>query len=169
MRSARELQARSFLLDDHLRDGSLDGRDGALAFLARQRRRDSKADTRTCLDKFLPAQPACTSGLHALGEHLVHDVLQQALLARDVERKCIAWRRGGVAERNWMCMTGEAVCEGFVTASMRLSTARIASTFSYSELKIDGVFRRMLMPSEAETARRAGTAAEKTNEVPLIC
>ena len=93
MRSARELQARSFPLDDHLRDGSLDDPGGALAFLARQRSRDSKADTRTCLDKFLPAQPACTSGPHALGERLVHDVLQQALLARDVERKCIAWRR----------------------------------------------------------------------------
>ena len=31
---------------------------------------------------------------------------------------------------------------------------------------MDGVFRRV---SEAETARRAGTAAEKTNEVPLTC
>ena len=30
------------------------------------------------------------------------------------------------------------------------------------------VFRRMLMLSEAETARRAGTVAEKTNEVPLM-
>ena len=30
------------------------------------------------------------------------------------------------------------------------------------------VFRRMLMPSEAETARRATTAAEKVNEVPSM-
>ena len=51
--------------------------------------------------------------------------------------------------------------------SMRSSTARIAHTFSCSVLRIDGVFRRMLMPSEVETARSAGTAAEKTNEVPL--
>ncbi len=53
-------------------------------------------------------------------------------------------------------------------ASTRSSTARIARTFSCSVLRIDGVFRRMLMPSEAETARSAGTAAEKTKEVPLM-
>ena len=33
---------------------------------------------------------------------------------------------------------------------------------------MDGVLRRMLMPSEALTARRAGREAEKTNEGPLI-
>ena len=74
----------------------------------------------------------------------------------------------GVAERNWMWIIGEAACEGIVTASIRSSTARMARTFSCSMLKIDGMFRRMLMPSEAETARCAGTAAEKTNEVPLM-
>jgi hypothetical protein len=47
------------------------------------------------------------------------------------------------------------------SASMRSSTARIARTFSCRALRIDGVLRRMLMPSEAETARRAGTAAER--------
>ena len=31
---------------------------------------------------------------------------------------------------------------------------------------MDSVFQRV---SEAETARRAGTVAEKTNEVPLTC
>ena len=36
-------------------------------------------------------------------------------------------------------------------------------------LRMDGVFLRMLMPYEAEIARRATTAAEKTNEVPLRC
>jgi hypothetical protein len=51
----------------------------------------------------------------------------------------------GVAERRWMWIIGVAVCEG-----------------------IDGVFRRTLIPSEAETARSAGTTVEKTNEVPLI-
>ena len=60
-------------------------------------------------------------------------------------------------------MIGEAACEGIMTASIRSSTARIARTFSCSVLRIGGVFRRMLMPSEAETARSAGTAAKKTN------
>ena len=63
-------------------------------------------------------------------------------------------------------MIGEAACEGIVITSTRSSTARIARTFS---LWTDGVFRRMLMPSETEAVRRAGTAAEKTNEVPLTC
>ena len=74
----------------------------------------------------------------------------------------------GVAERSWMWMIGEAACEGIVTASMQSSTARIARMFSCGVLKIDAVFRMMLMPSEAEAARSAGTAAEKTNDVPLI-
>ena len=38
----------------------------------------------------------------------------------------------------------------------------------FLSLKMAGVFRRMLMPSEAETTRRAGAAVEKTNEVPLM-
>lgn len=33
---------------------------------------------------------------------------------------------------------------------------------------MDGVLRRMLIPSEALTARRAGREAEKTKEGPLI-
>ena len=52
--------------------------------------------------------------------------------------------------------------------STRSRTARIARMLSWSVLRIEGALRRMLMPSEAETARRAGTAAEKTKEVPLI-
>ena len=62
----------------------------------------------------------------------------------------------------------EALCEGVVIASTRSNTARMALTFSCRVLRIDGVFRRTLMPEEAETARRAGTAAEKTNEVPAV-
>ena len=73
-----------------------------------------------------------------------------------------------VAERSCMWMMGEAACEGIVTVSMRSSTSRMARMFSCSVLRIDGVFRRILMPSEAETARSAGTAGEKTNEVPLM-
>ena len=76
--------------------------------------------------------------------------------------------RDGVAERSWMWMIGEAACEGIVTASMRSSTARMACTFSCSVLRIDDVFRRILTPYEAETVRSAGTAAEKTNEVPFM-
>ncbi|KAH9018624.1 hypothetical protein EDB85DRAFT_602914 [Lactarius pseudohatsudake] len=34
--------------------------------------------------------------------------------------------------------------------------------------KTDGVFRRMLIPSETETTRSAGTATEKTKVVPLM-
>jgi hypothetical protein len=33
---------------------------------------------------------------------------------------------------------------------------------------MDGWFRRMEIPSEAETARRAGMDAEKTKDVPFI-
>ena len=65
-------------------------------------------------------------------------------------------------------MIGEAACEGIVIASTRSSTARIARAFSCSVLRIEGVFRRMLTPSEAEIVRSAGTAAEKTNESPLM-
>ena len=75
----------------------------------------------------------------------------------------------GVAVRRWMWMIGEATCEGIVSKSIWSSTAQIARTFSCRVLRIEGVFRRMLIPSEAETARSAGTATEKTKEVPLMC
>ena len=71
----------------------------------------------------------------------------------------------GAGERRWIWMIGEAACEGILIASTRSNTARIARTFSCRVLRMDGVFRRMLMP---ETARRAWTAVEKTNEVPLM-
>ena len=64
-------------------------------------------------------------------------------------------------------MIGEATCEGIVITSTRSSTARIARTSSYSVLRIDGVFGRILMPSEVETARSARTAVEKA-KVPLM-
>ena len=62
-----------------------------------------------------------------------------------------------------MRMIGEVACEGIVIASTKPDTARIARTFSnfsWRVLGMDGVFRRMLMTSEVETARRARTAAE---------
>lgn len=45
---------------------------------------------------------------------------------------------------------------------------RIARMFSCRVLRTDGVFSRMSMPSEAETARGARTAVVKTNEVALM-
>ena len=56
-------------------------------------------------------------------------------------------------ERRWMWMISEAACEGIVIVSTRSSTARMARTFSFRALSMYGVFRWMLMPSEAETAR----------------
>lgn len=40
--------------------------------------------------------------------------------------------------------------------------------FSCRVARMDGVLRRILMPSEAATERRAGMDAEKTKESPLI-
>ena len=65
-------------------------------------------------------------------------------------------------KRSWMWMIAEAACEEIVTASMRSTHVPLQGA------QIDGLFRRMLMPSEAETARSAGTMPEKTNDVPLI-
>jgi hypothetical protein len=39
---------------------------------------------------------------------------------------------------------------------------------SCREERTEGVFRRMLIPSEALTASRGGMEAEKTNEEPLM-
>lgn len=71
-------------------------------------------------------------------------------------------------ERMWMWMTGEAGCEGTVMQSMRSRIARAARVFSWSVVRMEGVDRRMLMPSEALTASAAGMEAEKTNDGPLI-
>ena len=59
-------------------------------------------------------------------------------------------------------MMGELACEGIVMQSMRSKIEQMARMFSFSGLWIEGVLRRMLIPSDAETA-------EKTKEVPLIC
>ena len=74
----------------------------------------------------------------------------------------------GVVVRSWMWMTGEPACERIESVSIR-TTARIGRTFSCSALEIlEGVFRKILIPSEGETARSAGTMAEKMKEVPLM-
>ena len=67
-----------------------------------------------------------------------------------------------------MWMIGGTACGGVVSESIRSSIARIARTFSCNVLRIERVFQRMLRLSEAETARSAGTAAEKTNKVRLM-
>ena len=64
-------------------------------------------------------------------------------------------------------MIGEAACEKMlVNVSMR---SKVARTFFCSVLKIDGVFWRMLIRSEAETVRSIGAVAENTNGVSLTC
>lgn len=74
--------------------------------------------------------------------------------------------KDGGETRMWIM--GLARCEDTVMQSTRSRIVRTARTFSCSVLRMDGVLRRMLMPSLALTARRAGKAAENTNEVPLI-
>ena len=44
----------------------------------------------------------------------------------------------------------------------------MARMFSCRLDMIEGVLVRMLIPSEAEVASKAGMAAEKTKDVPLI-
>lgn len=63
---------------------------------------------------------------------------------------------------------GDAGCDGLVMQSTLSRMDRTARVFSWSVVKIEGVLRRMLMPSEAATLRRGGMAAENTNDVPLI-
>lgn len=76
----------------------------------------------------------------------------------------------GVAERSCMWIIGEAagVRGDREDLSVQSSAAQISHTFSCRLLRIDGVFRRMFMASDAETARSAGSMAEKTDEVPSV-
>ena len=67
-----------------------------------------------------------------------------------------------VTESRWIWMRGEVTYEGIVIASTRSSTAWIACMLSCSVMRTDGVFRRILIHSEAETERDAGSAAEET-------
>lgn len=117
-RSARDSQqAYLFPLRDseHLRHNELDDTGGALEPLPLQHCRLLNADARPRLDELLPTRPAHTGDPHPLRERLVHDVLQKALVARD----------------------------------------------------LDGMFRKM--PSEVETAKDVGAAAEKTKDVSFMC
>lgn len=71
-------------------------------------------------------------------------------------------------ERTWKWMMGLAACEGTVIRSTLSRMARMVRTFSWRVERIEGVLRRMEMASEAEAASRAGVAAEKTKEMPLM-
>jgi hypothetical protein len=62
-------------------------------------------------------------------------------------------------------MISEAACEGMIVSG--LIRSKVARTIFCSVRKIDRVFGRMLMRSEAETARSFGEMAEKTNDVSL--
>lgn len=66
-------------------------------------------------------------------------------------------------ECRWMWTIGEAACEGIVI--MMAPTQSRTAGISCSVLRINGMLREMLIPSEAVTAR---TAAEKTSHVPLM-
>ena len=86
----------------------------------------------------------------------------------EVEEEMPLVAAGEYAGLIWMWIRGEAGCEGMVIYSTLSKIARAARTLSWRVSKMDGVLRKMLIPSEALTASRAGIAAEKTNEGPLI-
>jgi len=73
-----------------------------------------------------------------------------------------------VGWRMQMCMIGDAACDGMVMQSKRSSMTRAARMLSCSCVKMDGVERNKLMASDPLTERRAGIAAEKTKERPLM-
>ena len=80
----------------------------------------------------------------------------------------IAGGTWSVGQRTWRWMTALAGCEGMWMQSTRSRMARTARMFSWRVVRIEGVLRRTLIPSEAATVSRAGIEAENTNEVPLI-
>ena len=67
-----------------------------------------------------------------------------------------------------MWITALAGCVGMEMQSTLSRMARTARTFSWSVVRMDGVLRRMLMPSDAATVIMGGMAAEKTNDVPFM-
>ena len=119
----------------------------------------------------------CPRDPHALRLRFVHNVLRQALHLWDIEQKCITrcrchgLRGPGCRRRRRPQLDvydRRGRVRGTVTVSTQRSTTRIERTFYCSVLRIDGAFRRMLMSFEAETTKSAGTAAEKTDEGPMI-
>lgn len=62
----------------------------------------------------------------------------------------------------------EAGWEGIVMQSTLSRMCRTERMFSCRVERIEGVLRRMLIPSEPATVNIAGIEAEKTKEVPLI-
>jgi hypothetical protein len=72
------------------------------------------------LDKLLFARPVLPSDPRALCVRLVHDALQQALLAHDVERWCITRRKdaeyAGFAEPDAADSAAESRCMWMIVA-----------------------------------------------------
>lgn len=87
-----------------------------------------------------------------------------AVTGNDAELGC----KDDVEWRTQMCMIGETACDGMVMQSKRSSMARAARTLSWSCVKMDGVEQKMPMASDPLTERRAGIAAEKTKDKPLM-
>jgi hypothetical protein len=67
-----------------------------------------------------------------------------------------------------MWMIGLAGCEGMVIQSSLSRMERATWILSCNEERMEGVFRSMLIPSEALTASNEGIEAEKTNAEPLM-
>ena len=74
-----------FPLRKHLRNGSLYDAGRALALLERQGRRSKESDARPHFNKLLPAEAARTRDPRTPCKYLIHDILQHALLACDIE------------------------------------------------------------------------------------
>ena len=86
-------------------------------------------DAQPRFNELLSAQTTRTCDSHTLHEHLIHDILQRALLACDIERWSLAQNGFGAVTVTVDNCTGErrwAACEGIEIASMQCSTLRRA-------------------------------------------
>ena len=104
-----------------------------------------------------PSAPSTMSHSRRSSPTISNDITCRGAGGQGVQRFAVA-DDDGIAERRWTRIIDEAACEGIVRAYIRLSTVHIARTFPCGVLKIDDVFHRMIIPSEAK----------KTNEVPLM-
>lgn len=73
---------------------TLDDTRGALAVFPRQHSRYDEVDAPQVLDELLPTPPAGASDPHTLPERLIHNILQQAFYAHDIERQCLLRHQG---------------------------------------------------------------------------
>ena len=116
----------SLALREHLHCRRLDDSRGALTLLPRQRSSNSEADTRPRLDHLLSPQPPRPRDPHTLRQRLVHDILQQALLNRNVERRRVSGLRTRRVRR--LCShsrNGGAECERMEVCCDRGGVAQV--------------------------------------------